>query len=96
MTIYEHNGVRPTIGESVFIAPNATIIGDVTLGDESSVWFGAVLRGDVVGERVFAALSDALRLRAARVDDGLLGGFAGGLWWLDSLIRRRHGGFRIY
>lgn len=26
----------------------------------------------------------------------LVGGFAGGLWWLDSLIRRRHGGFRIY
>ena len=26
----------------------------------------------------------------------LVGGFAAGLWWLDSLIRRRHGGFRIY
>lgn len=35
-----------TKGKEVFIAPNATIIGKVTLGDESSVWFGAVLRGD--------------------------------------------------
>ena len=33
-------------GQDVFIAPNATVIGDVELGDESSIWFGAVLRGD--------------------------------------------------
>lgn len=33
-------------GNSVFIAPTATVIGNVTLGDESSIWFGAVLRGD--------------------------------------------------
>jgi carbonic anhydrase/acetyltransferase-like protein (isoleucine patch superfamily) len=47
MPLYEHKGVRPTLGKDVFIAPNATVIGDVHLGDESSVWFGAVLRGDV-------------------------------------------------
>ncbi len=47
MPIYEHKGVRPTLGRDVFIAPNATVIGDVHLGDESSVWFGAVIRGDV-------------------------------------------------
>jgi carbonic anhydrase/acetyltransferase-like protein (isoleucine patch superfamily) len=39
-------GVTPTFGEGVFVAPNATVIGDVVLGDEASVWFGAVLRGD--------------------------------------------------
>jgi carbonic anhydrase/acetyltransferase-like protein (isoleucine patch superfamily) len=33
-------------GKSVFIAPTAAVIGDVTLGSESSIWFGAVLRGD--------------------------------------------------
>ena len=33
-------------GKEVFIAPNATVIGDVQLGDESSVWFGSVIRGD--------------------------------------------------
>jgi carbonic anhydrase/acetyltransferase-like protein (isoleucine patch superfamily) len=34
------------MGEDVFIAPTATVIGDVTLGDEVSIWYGAVLRGD--------------------------------------------------
>jgi carbonic anhydrase/acetyltransferase-like protein (isoleucine patch superfamily) len=47
MPIYEHKSVRPTLGRDVFVAPNATVIGDVHLGDESSVWFGAVIRGDV-------------------------------------------------
>lgn len=37
----------PQFDGSVFIAENATVIGDVTLGKESSVWYGAVLRGDV-------------------------------------------------
>src|SRR5512146_3103156 len=37
----------PRIGRDVFIAPNATIIGDVGSADGASVWFGAVLRGDV-------------------------------------------------
>lgn len=35
-----------TKGKNVFIAPNATVIGDVSLGDEVSIWFGAVIRGD--------------------------------------------------
>ncbi len=47
MPLYEHKGVRPQLGKNVFIAPNATVIGDVVLGDEASVWFGAVIRGDV-------------------------------------------------
>ena len=33
-------------GQNIFIAPTASVIGDVTLGDEVSIWFGAVLRGD--------------------------------------------------
>jgi carbonic anhydrase/acetyltransferase-like protein (isoleucine patch superfamily) len=37
----------PKIGENNFIAENATIVGDVTLGDNCSVWFNAVIRGDV-------------------------------------------------
>jgi gamma-carbonic anhydrase len=37
----------PRIGENAFVAPGATVIGDVILGEESSVWFGAVLRGDI-------------------------------------------------
>jgi carbonic anhydrase/acetyltransferase-like protein (isoleucine patch superfamily) len=38
---------KPRIGKNVFIARNATVIGDVTLGAHASVWYGAVLRGDI-------------------------------------------------
>ena len=37
----------PSIHPTAFIAPNATVLGDVTIGAESSVWFTSVLRGDV-------------------------------------------------
>ena len=37
----------PTLGKDVFLAPNATVVGDVHLGDRVSVWYGAILRGDV-------------------------------------------------
>ena len=40
-------GISPTIPASCFIAPNATIVGDVEMGEECSVWFNAVIRGDV-------------------------------------------------
>jgi len=40
------NGKEPQIHESVFIAPTAVIIGDVTIGEGSNIWFGAILRGD--------------------------------------------------
>lgn len=42
----------PQIGEEVFIAPNATVIGRTTLGDRVSIWFGAVLRADIAEVRV--------------------------------------------
>jgi gamma-carbonic anhydrase len=38
---------KPTLGKDVYIAPGAVVTGDVTLGDYSSVWFNAVLRGDI-------------------------------------------------
>ena len=37
----------PTIHPTVYIAPTATVVGDVRLDEESSIWFGAVLRGDI-------------------------------------------------
>ncbi|MEO6914948.1 MAG: gamma carbonic anhydrase family protein [Chitinophagaceae bacterium] len=40
-------GIKPVFGKNVFIAPNATIVGDVQMGDDCSIWFNAVLRGDV-------------------------------------------------
>lgn len=49
-------GFNPVIGKDCFLADNATVVGDVEMGDECSVWFGAVLRGDVnsirIGNRV--------------------------------------------
>jgi carbonic anhydrase/acetyltransferase-like protein (isoleucine patch superfamily) len=46
------NGKSPNIHPSVFLAPTAVVIGDVTIGAESSIWFGAVLRGDSAEHRV--------------------------------------------
>jgi carbonic anhydrase/acetyltransferase-like protein (isoleucine patch superfamily) len=39
--------ISPVFGKDCFIAPNATIVGDVVMGDNCSVWFNAVIRGDV-------------------------------------------------
>jgi carbonic anhydrase/acetyltransferase-like protein (isoleucine patch superfamily) len=54
--IKELKGDRPVIGERVFLAETATIIGTVEMGDDCSIWYGAVLRGDVgairIGDRV--------------------------------------------
>lgn len=52
--ILPYGGVSPTIHPSAFLAPNATVIGDVEIGPESSVWFNTVLRGDVYYIRVGA------------------------------------------
>lgn len=46
MAIYSIGDRHPMLGRDVWIAPNATIIGDVKLGDNASVWWNAVLRGD--------------------------------------------------
>ncbi len=40
-------GISPTFGNNCYLAENATVIGDVTMGDDCSVWFTAVVRGDV-------------------------------------------------
>lgn len=49
-------GFTPKIGKDCFLAENATVIGDVEMGDECSIWFGTVIRGDVnsirIGNRV--------------------------------------------
>lgn len=47
MIIKTVNGKTPQIGEDCFIAENATIVGEVSMGKQCSVWFNAVLRGDV-------------------------------------------------
>lgn len=40
-------GTPPTVHPTAYVAPGATVIGDVTLGEEASVWFSAVVRGDI-------------------------------------------------
>lgn len=54
--IRELNGITPAVGENTFLAETAVLIGDVTLGKDCSIWYGAVLRGDVntikIGDRV--------------------------------------------
>ena len=53
--IKEVRGHTPSIGEGTFVADTAVIVGDVTIGRDSSIWFNAVLRGDVntitIGDR---------------------------------------------
>lgn len=54
--IDHYENVYPTIADSAFIAENATVIGDVEIGEEASIWFQTVIRGDVaptkIGDRV--------------------------------------------
>lgn len=54
--IYNYKDMRPTIGNNTWIAPSADVIGDVRMGEDCSIWFGCVVRGDVhkivIGDRV--------------------------------------------
>lgn len=54
--IQDLQGITPIIGEGTFVAPTAAVIGDVVIGRNSSVWYSAVVRGDVnkirIGDRV--------------------------------------------
>lgn len=54
MLIRGYKGKLPVLGARVFVAENATIIGDVHLGDNSSVWYGTVIRADVNSIRIGA------------------------------------------
>jgi carbonic anhydrase/acetyltransferase-like protein (isoleucine patch superfamily) len=54
MPVYSYKGIVPKLGRDVFLAPNATVIGDVVLGDAASIWYGVVVRGDVFPIRIGA------------------------------------------
>jgi gamma-carbonic anhydrase len=56
-TIRTFRGKTPQLGEGVFVAENAAIIGDVVIGAESSIWYGTQVRGDVMPIRVGARTS---------------------------------------
>jgi carbonic anhydrase/acetyltransferase-like protein (isoleucine patch superfamily) len=50
--IVPHKGFTPKVAASAFVAANATLIGDVEIGANASIWFGVILRGDGPGIRV--------------------------------------------
>lgn len=52
MLVKKVNGKQPTYGEGCFFAENATLTGDVVLGDHCTVWYNAVIRGDVNSIRI--------------------------------------------
>ncbi|MGM9540455.1 gamma carbonic anhydrase family protein [Anaerovibrio sp.] len=47
MAIYPYKDINPDLADDVFIAPSASVVGDVKMGSGTNVWFGAVVRGDV-------------------------------------------------
>lgn len=59
-----YNGIMPQVGASVFLAEGAKLIGDVTIGEEASIWFNAVLRGD---------LAPVIIGRGSNIQDGSIG-----------------------
>lgn len=54
MTIRPYRGISPRLGSGVFIAETAAVIGDVVLGDDVSIWYSAVVRGDCCSIRIGA------------------------------------------
>lgn len=54
MIVRGYEGKEPRIGARVFLAENCSLIGDVVLGDDCSIWYGAVLRGDIHHIRIGA------------------------------------------
>ena len=53
-TVRPFKGIHPKVAASVFIADTARVIGDVEIGEDASIWFGSVLRGDVGSIRIGA------------------------------------------
>ncbi|HEV2125536.1 MAG TPA: gamma carbonic anhydrase family protein [Chloroflexota bacterium] len=70
MPILPFNGIAPSIADDAFIAPGAMIIGDVTIGPGSSVWYNAVIRGDIAPIRIGAG-SNVQDGSVLHVDEGV-------------------------
>src|SRR4051794_36669186 len=75
--ILPYAGIHPRIHPTAFLAPNAVVIGNVSVGEEASVWFGAVIRGDepeheiVVGPRT--SIQDNVVLHVSRQGATVIG-----------------------
>lgn len=74
--VMPYRGKSPVLGRDVWLAPTATIIGDVELADLASVWFGAVLRGDIGSIRI-GARTNVQDLACIHLTEGLSGTVVG-------------------
>lgn len=74
MNLRPYRDWKPVLGQRVFIDPAATVIGRVTIGDDSSIWPGAVLRGDVnrieIGARTSIQDGSVLHVASSRLAGG--------------------------
>jgi carbonic anhydrase/acetyltransferase-like protein (isoleucine patch superfamily) len=72
--IFELEGRSPRIAASAFIAPNAVLVGDVEIGENASVWFGAVLRADFAPIRIgqSCSIQDNVVVHADTPGEGLV------------------------
>jgi len=77
MAIRDYKGLMPTIKDSVYVDESAVVIGDVHIGEESSVWPGAVIRGDVNRVRIGARsnIQDGTVIHVSRPHPGRPNGF---------------------
>jgi carbonic anhydrase/acetyltransferase-like protein (isoleucine patch superfamily) len=68
MPLVEFDGKRPKVHPTAFIAPTATIIGDVEIGEKSSIWYGTVIRADFAPIRIgkLTAIEDNCALHGGR------------------------------
>jgi carbonic anhydrase/acetyltransferase-like protein (isoleucine patch superfamily) len=72
---YPFEGRRPQVAGSAFVAPNATLVGDVTIEDGASMWYGAVIRGDraPVTVRAGANVQDGAVVHCSAVKPTIIG-----------------------
>lgn len=72
MTLKKYNKILPKIGANSFIAENAFIIGDVTIGENSSIWYNSTLRGDVAPIKIGSRtnIQDGTVIHTSRYNGG--------------------------
>lgn len=70
MLVLPYGGVWPRIAPTAFVAPTAVIVGDVEIGEEASIWFGVVIRGDTAAIRI-GARSNVQDNTVIHTDEGM-------------------------
>ena len=100
MALYELDGVTPQLGPNAWVADSAQVIGSVALGEDASVWFGTVVRGDTDSIRIGAGsnIQDGSVLHADKgkplsIGDHCHGRPSGDTAWLHGgrRLAHRHG-----